>query len=242
MSAGFFITGTDTGVGKTAITGGMARGLRRRGLDAGVMKPVATGAHPPEEGGPASADAVFLARLAGVDDEPGLICPVCLELPLAPAVAAELAGQRVDPALPGQAFRILSGRHRLMLVEGVGGLMVPLAPGYLVEDLALALGLPLVVVARSGLGTVNHTLLTLARARSRGLAVAGVVINGLSGGEDLAERTNPDVIARYGAVRILGVIPRGVGVDVEAGRAGNVADLVEENLDWSAVLAELEEE
>ncbi|MDA8334509.1 MAG: dethiobiotin synthase [Peptococcaceae bacterium] len=239
MSAGFFVTGTDTGVGKTALTGALACGLRRRGLDPGVMKPLASGA---TRGGSGlvSADALFLVRMAGVSDDLDLICPVCLELPLAPAVAAELAGQRVDLVRVEQAFLRLATRHNPMLVEGVGGLMVPLAPGVLVEDLALGLGLPLVVVARAGLGTVNHTLLTLARARARGLSVAGVILNGMSADPDPAESTNARVIAALGGVRILGVIPRGEGVDVEAGRAGNMAALVEEHLDWAAIMAVLE--
>jgi len=239
VSAGFFVTGTDTGVGKTAVTGGLAFGLRRRGLDPGIMKPVASGATP-EGKDLVAADAVFLAQMAGVSDPPGLICPVCLELPLAPAVAAELAGMPVDPARVEDAFRVLQARHRVMLVEGVGGLMVPLTRDFLVEDLAGRLGLPLLVVARSGLGTINHTLLTLGRARQKGLRVAGVIINGMSPEPDLAESTNARIIESLGGVKILGVIPRGEGIDVEAARAGNIAALVEDNLDWSATLAEME--
>lgn len=238
MSAGFFITGTDTGVGKTAVTGGLAAALRRRGFDTGVMKPVVSGT---ENGDTVAADAVFVAQMAGVSDAPGLISPVSLELPLAPAVAADLAGTTVDLALVEDAFRILRSRHRVMLVEGVGGLMVPVTWDLLVEDLAARMGLPLLVVARSGLGTINHTLLTLARARQKGLRVAGVIINGISPTPDLAESTSPRVIAMLGGVKILGLIPMGEGIDVEAARPGNIADLVEDNLDWPAVLAELEE-
>jgi len=187
-----------------------------------------------------AADAVFLARMAAVDDALDLVCPVCLELPLAPAVAADLAGQKVDVVKIGEAFRVLGSRHRVMLVEGVGGLMVPLDGAFLVEDLAARLGLPLLVVARAGLGTVNHTLLTVARARQRGLRVAGVIVNGLSPEPDLAERTSPAVIGKLAGVSILGVIPRGEDVDVEDGRAGNLAALVEEHLDWPALLAAME--
>ena len=236
---GFFITGTDTGVGKTAVTGAMAHVLRRRGLDPGVMKPAATGCI--RRGAElVAADALFLARMAGVDDALDLICPCRLELPLAPAVAAQLSGERVDLSKMEEAFRLLGSRHRVMLVEGVGGLMVPLSGAFLVEDLAVRFNLPLLVVARPDLGTINHTLLTISRARQRGLSVAGVVVNGLPGEPDAAQRTSPLVIGSLSGVKILGVIPRDGEVDVEAGRPGNLAALAGEHLDWPALLAELE--
>lgn len=202
--SGLFITGTDTDVGKTFVGACLAAALRRRGRDVGVMKPAQSGYAP---GDPAS-DAVRLARWAGVDDPPDLVCPFAYEEPLAPEVAAARAGRPVDPARVRAALAELARRHRHLLVEGAGGLLVPLAPGWTVADLAVEAGFPLLVVARPGLGTVNHTLLTVFYARSRGLEVAGVVLNGYAEPLGVSEQVNPSLIKRYGDVPVIGRLPR----------------------------------
>ncbi|MDP2935542.1 MAG: dethiobiotin synthase, partial [Dehalococcoidia bacterium] len=158
---GIFVTGTDTGVGKTVVAAGLAAALKARGVNVGVMKPVQTGDYP--------GDAAVLRLAAGVDDPLNLILPCYLQAPLAPAVAALLGDRPVSPALIMEAFQELCQRHEFMIVEGVGGLMVPLLDGYSVADLIVAMGLPALVVARPGLGTINHTLLTIKQAQSVGI-------------------------------------------------------------------------
>lgn len=168
---GLFVTGTDTGVGKTYASCALLRALRARGLEVGAMKPVETGVGPE---GP--EDARRLAEACGAGDPLDEVCPQRFALPAAPPVAAAAEGRTVDLGAVRTAYARLRGRHRLLLVEGAGGLLVPAAEGTSMAELAAELGLPLLVVARAALGTINHTLLTLAVARARGLAVAGVVV------------------------------------------------------------------
>ena len=159
-----------------------------------------------------SDDARRLAAAADVDDPWSLINPICFKEPLAPWAAARRARSaiRLDTSLA--AFRSLRRRHSFLIVEGVGGLLVPLGPRATVADLAKRLGLPLVLVARPGLGTLNHTLLTLECARQYGLRVAGLILNSASPPPRapmarLAERTNPQILARLGRVPLLGQLP-----------------------------------
>ncbi len=222
ITGGIFITATDTEVGKTTVACALAHALRRRGIDVGVMKPVATGCHQ-ENGTLVSSDVELLVRASGSQDPIDLVSPYRFKPPVAPWVAAARTPSPFFPPPRGgegrvrglpisfdrieQAFRLLAARHDLILVEGIGGLLVPLNERHTVADLARRLGLPLLVVARAGLGTINHTLLTLESAHSAGLEVLGVVMNGLSQEHSLAEKTNPEVIERLGKVKIFGVIP-----------------------------------
>ncbi len=203
---GFFITGTDTEVGKTFVTAALADAFRRRGMDVGVMKPVATGCLE-ENGALISEDARILAAAGGVADSYENISPYRFKPSVAPLVALngikEISLDRIE-----RAFQDLSRRHEIVLVEGIGGLLVPLDKKSTVADLARRLDLPVLIVARSGLGTINHTLLTLQAARAAGLKVAGVILNGRSAAPSLSERTNPDVIRQFGDIPILGIVPR----------------------------------
>jgi dethiobiotin synthetase len=187
---GLFVTGTDTGVGKTLVTAAVALALRARGVGAGVVKPVQTG----------EGDAPTLKALVGLEQELDEIAPFSYRAPLAPLVAARLEGRPPGLAEVVDRVRGLSARHELTIVEGVGGLLVPVGDGWTVADLAADLGLPVLVVARAGLGTVNHTLLTLAEARRRGLEIAGVVLNGR---RDESSETNPGLIESFGDVPVL---------------------------------------
>jgi len=239
IAKGIFITGTDTGVGKTVITAGLAGCLKQRGLNAGVMKPVQSGAI---KKGPVlvSADALLAMKTAGVDDPLELVNPYCLEAPLAPKVAAELAGVKINPDRITDAYHKLRGRHELMLVEGAGGIMVPLAEGLLVADLILMLGLPAIIVARPALGTVNHTLLTIEYARARGIRTAGVIINNLAKETaGMAEKTAPSLIAEFSGLPVLGIVPRAEGVDVEAGEPGNIVEQADNAINWDLLLKSL---
>jgi dethiobiotin synthetase len=172
VSRGFFVTGTDTGVGKTLVACALAAELRARGLDVGAMKPVETGV-----GRAGPLDALALAAAAGAGDPLDAVCPQRFALPAAPAVAAAHAGLRVDLGAIRRAFALLTSRHEWLLVEGAGGLLVPLQDDFTMGELARELGLPLLLVARAALGTINHTRLTLEAAAARGLRVAGVVIS-----------------------------------------------------------------
>ncbi len=219
------VSGTDTDVGKTLVAGGLARLLRDRGVDVGVMKPVASGVPP-------DADAEWLIAAAGVDDPLELVCPLRFRDPLAPAVAAQLAGQAVEIAHIHQAFAALSARHRFLIVEGVGGLLVPIDWDYDVRRLASDLALPLLIVARAGLGTINHTVLTVEAARARGLTVSGIVLcESRDQPAGLAEQTNPAAIERLTDAPVLGTLrylSDQVRGDIDA-----VAAALAEDIDWT---------
>ncbi len=188
---GYFVTATDTGVGKTVVTAALASLLRARGRDVAVFKPVQSGALADDPAG----DAALL----------GAECVYSFAAPLAPVVAARAEGVTIELEPILARARELVAKHELLLVEGAGGLLVPLAPALDIADLAAALGLPLVVVARAGLGTVNHTLLTIEAARARGLEIAGVVLNGDS---DESTTGNAALIEAGSGARVLAQIPR----------------------------------
>jgi dethiobiotin synthetase len=213
-----FVTATDTEVGKTAVAGALAAVLRERGRNVGVMKPFTSGCEE-IDGRLVSADGVCLAQAAGSNDVHELICPVRLRHPLAPTVAAGLEGRELDLSAVWEAMDRLSADHDCLIVEGIGGIMVPLVADYLVADLAAELGAPVLVVARPALGTINHTLLTVTHARARGLDVAAVILNASTRSEPgLAERTNPEIIRRLaGACPVLGPLGWCEGVSVEDG-------------------------
>lgn len=206
-SKGIFITGTDTGVGKTYVACGLAKTLGDTGMDVGVMKPAETGCRM-RSGSLVPRDALLLMKSAQVRDSLSLVNPYRFRKPLAPAVAAECDGKIIDPGKLVKAYQTLSGRHDLMIVEGAGGILAPLSGKYTYLDLAKKLGLPVLIVARPGLGTINHTLLTITALRSHQVAIAGIVINyALEQKAGLAEKTSPAVIEKISGIRITGVIP-----------------------------------
>ncbi len=210
---GLFITGTDTDVGKTVVTAALAHAFKQRGMSVGVMKPVATGCRRGPGGRLISSDVEQLLRASGAADPVELVSPYRFAPPAAPLVAAAEASSAVPPSVISldrveEAFHQLARRHDFVLVEGIGGLLVPLNEKQTVADLARRLGLPVLIVARAGLGTLNHTLLTIETARSAGLDIFGVVLNGGTGRPSLAERTNPAVIERLGGVKIVSTIPK----------------------------------
>ncbi len=230
---GIFITGTDTGIGKTAVASGLAGAFKNRGYSVGVMKPVQSGALV-RNGRLYSQDAEFLMKAVDNHDEPELVCPVLLREALAPAVAAEIEGKFVDIGLIKNAYLQLEKRHDLVIVEGAGGIAVPLGKRFLISDLITCLGIPAILVARAGLGTINHTFLTIEHARRRGIRVMGIVINNYRGG--IAEETNPEVIAELTGLPILGIIPHDPVINVESGSQGNIVPLVEKNVDLEKII------
>lgn len=202
---GLFFTGTDTGVGKTFVTACVAHVLRGQGHAVAVCKPVATGARPDGTGW-VSDDTVALAVAAGETDRRAVTSWAFPE-PVAPPVAARRHGVVLTLTDLAGAVRRRGRPGVTVLVEGVGGLLCPLTEDETVADLAAGLGLPLVVVARRALGTLNHTLLTVEVARHRGLPVAGVVVNETTPPEGLAEATNVEELRRLLPVPLLAVVP-----------------------------------
>jgi dethiobiotin synthetase len=201
---GLFVTGTDTEVGKTVVSAAILAALRARGTAAVGLKPLITGLDEPA--GPVwPRDHELLAELAG--RSPDEVTLAAFGPPVSPHLAAEAAGR---PAPTVQALgewvrgRASEPEPVTAIVEGVGGLLVPFGPdrGQDVRALAAELGLPLLIVARAGLGTINHTLLTLEAARTRGLSVAGVVLNRWPAEPGMIERSNLETIARLGAVEV----------------------------------------
>lgn len=215
---GWFVTGTDTGVGKTIIAGALARLLREAGRRVGVFKPVATGCRRDVRLGLVSGDSEFLAHCAESPDDLATITPVRYRAEVAPMVAAQRKRRPIDFTAIRDAWARITSHSDATIVEGVGGLLVPLDERTLVADLAVEFGLALIVVARAGLGTINHTLLTLEAARARGLRVDAVVLNRYESMQPtLAEETNPDVIARLGRAPVPIVVPNEPRVDPSRG-------------------------
>jgi len=204
-----FITGTDTGVGKTYVGAGLAEALVRSGVDTGVMKPAETGCRR-RSGRLIPRDALTLMKAARVRDPLGLVNPYRYQKPLAPSVAAQYEGNRIDPRKILKAYRELAGRHDFLIVEGSGGIMVPLAENYTYLELVRDMDCPVVIVARPGLGTINHTMLTIASLKNKKIDVAGIVINQVQVGKTgLAEKTNPVVIERLSGLRVLATLAYG---------------------------------
>jgi len=199
---GLFVTGTDTGVGKTEVAVALVAGWRARGLDVAGMKPAESGRSAGTAG-----DAERLRAASGGGDPPEVSNPYAFAAPLAPAVAARLEGRAVSLDHVVRCARELSRRHQAVLVEGAGGLLVPLAEDATYADLALALEMPVLVVARAGLGTVNHTALTCEALSRRGLEVRGVVLNRATPGGDPSEPYNPAEIERLAGVRVVASLP-----------------------------------
>lgn len=199
---GYFITGTDTGVGKTVYTCQLARELRAQGQRVAAYKPACSGA----ENGPAAAptwsdvEALYTAT-EGLFDR-CRICPQTFLAPLSPPAAAALEGREVDETLLLSGYRWLAERADSVLVEGAGGFYSPISGNWLNADLAERIGLPVLIVAPNQLGTINQTLLTIEAVRRRGLEVAGVVLNQLRNPPDASVSTNAEEIQRRGHVTI----------------------------------------
>jgi len=231
MSKVILITGTDTGVGKTVVTAGLVAALRARGIDAGVMKPVASGCTI-ADGVMYSPDTDFLRTVTGVTEPDFMVTPVMLEPPLAPAVASRMTGVPVTVNQIQVGLYNLTERHPVVLVEGVGGFLVPVNDEMLMSDLAEKLCDSVLIVARSGLGTINHTLLTIEAVQMRGLRVAGVVFNHAYADDvDASTDTNPAEIERIAGVHLLGTLPFDPELSVEACSPGALVESVETNLD-----------
>lgn len=195
----YFITGTDTGAGKTRFSCLLIEALRAEGIAAAGYKPVCCGERD---------DALLLSAASGGLD-PERVNPVWLKAPVAPLVGGMLEGRPVDVAAMHAGYRTLAAEHPVVIVEGAGGWRVPLAEGYDMADFAVDLGLPVIVVVGNRLGALNHTILTVDAIRARGLQVAGLVVNQLSDELDTASITNKGVLEQLTGVPILAEIIHG---------------------------------
>jgi dethiobiotin synthetase len=207
MAKGFFITGTDTGVGKTIISGAIIKALQYLGVRACGMKPVETGCG--REGDVLIPyDGMFLKQIAQMEESIAVVTPCRFESPLAPLIASEMDGIQLSLHDITSNFIKLRYNYNAIVVEGIGGLLVPLRKDYFVSDLAKEMDLPLIIVARPGLGTINHIMLTVRQADASGLQVAGIILNHNRPPENsLAEETNPKLLAQVCPVPLIGVFP-----------------------------------
>ncbi len=206
MNRGFFITGTDTGVGKTLVACGLAAAFREAGYKVGVMKPAESGCRN-EKGHLVPQDAIFLKAAAGSTQSIERICPYRLGVPVAPSVAAAHAAVRIRPDFLVRLCHDMGAAHDLMVVEGAGGLLVPLNSNYTYADLAREIGLAVLVVVGNRLGAINHALLTLEHAACLNLKVSGYILNDMEGEKTPATDTNAETLAEMTRVPRVGRVP-----------------------------------
>ena len=231
--SGLFVTGTDTGVGKTLIAGAIARILSDSGRKVGVFKPIATGCKHHWEG-LVSDDTLFLSHCANSDLAFSTITPVAYLTPAAPIVSAAHEARAIDFDAIAAAYRHICEDSDVVIVEGIGGVRVPLTEQFDLLDLAAEFNLPVVIVARPDLGTINHTLMTVDCVRSTTLPIAGVVINGYDATKaDIAEETADRVIARCGNVNILAIAPFDETVSMEEPSLGELITKSMLDCDWA---------
>ena len=199
-----FITATDTDVGKTMVSGLLLQFLTNRSINCGYQKWASSGS------AESPADLESCLQIAKISPDPELLdlqVPYRFDFPGSPHLAAELAGEEIDPERIIGAYRQMCDRYEFLIVEGVGGLLVPLRRDLLLADLLVRLQIPTLIVARSGLGTLNHTLLTIEALRSRQIAIAGVVFTDGKNDDEILVEDNIRTIAEIGQVKILGRLP-----------------------------------
>ncbi len=236
MKGGIFITGTDTDVGKTVVSAGLALSLRERGIKVGVMKPIATGCTG-IEGRLVAHDAAFLME-AAENEFPPLICPSRFRQPLSPNVAALLEKKEVDVKGILRSYKQLREKYDFLIVEGIGGLMVPLRKDYYVANLVRDMKLSIVIVANAGLGAINHTLLTIDAATIRGINVRGIIFNRMSQTNcSISELTNPKVVHELSGVSVLGSLPDIEGLQMNSCQFGKLKEVFQERIQIEKIIS-----
>ena len=200
------VTGTDTGVGKTVVSAAIARALSSLGVNVGIMKPIETGCHK-RNGKLTRSDAIYLKTAARVSDPLEMITPYAYQNPLSPRAASLLEGNEIFLETVLQTYDQLCRRHTFLIVEGLGGLLVPLTARADLPDLIRLLDLPVLLVARSGLGTLNHVLLTLRYGSGHGIRFQGIIFNRTTPSLSLADKTNPASLAERTDIPLLGTLP-----------------------------------
>ncbi len=215
MKAGYFITGTDTSVGKTIVSAAILRGFIKKGLKIGAMKPFETGCLN-KDGILLPSDGMFLRDMAEMNDSLELVTPIKFETPASPLVASRLEDIEIDMDRIFKIFETLKKKYDYLLVEGVGGLMVPITQGkrkktksfYFVRDLIKDMDLEAIVVCRPTLGTINHTLLTVEALNNKKIPIKGFIINYSNLiKDDISEKTNLDILREILDIPFLGTMP-----------------------------------
>ncbi|MDE1812198.1 MAG: dethiobiotin synthase [Thaumarchaeota archaeon] len=201
----YFITATDTGVGKTTITSTLAACLQKLGVNVGVMKPIATGIV--QKTGFKSADVSILCHAAKVHDSEDEVNPIFLPLPVSPYDASKALNLKFDKKIIFEQFKKLQNKHDVMLVEGIGGILTPLSRDYFVADLIKEMGLETIIITRPTLGTLNHTMMTVNTCRDRKILIAGIIVNNYDENGGPAEKNAPSTIYEITGIPILGVLP-----------------------------------
>jgi dethiobiotin synthetase len=207
MGKGVFITGTDTGVGKTFVAVKLIEAMKNKGLKVCPMKPVESGCRIRKDR-LIPEDTVKMLKASGLKESIDVVNPYRLRHPLAPSIAAEIEGVRINKKKIFLAYNRLLSKYDVTIVEGAGGIMVPIYKNYLFLNLVEELNLPVVIVSRPSLGTINHTLLTIEALKNKKLNILGVIINYSARiKKGLPERTNPEVIEKLGRVPLLDIVP-----------------------------------
>jgi len=227
--SGVFVTGTDTGVGKTVVAAGIAGAMRKDGIDVGVMKPIATGI--PQVKGFKSSDAELLAKISGSKDAENEINPVFLPLEASPLAASRALNIDIKLDEIFSAFKRLTDKHDFVVVEGIGGIMVPIKQKYFIIDMIKEMNLPVLLVSKAALGTLNHTVLTIRACEDYDLNIAGIVLNGVRN-DNFAEKTASEIIHELTEIFVIGSIPFVDGLD-----ARNVIDLVNKHVKYDLLIS-----
>jgi dethiobiotin synthetase len=235
MSKGIYIIGTDTEVGKTVVSAGLMHLLLAKKQRSAYFKPVASGAVV-INGITEAIDAVFVRTAAGFIEEQKNITPFVFKNAVAPHLAARLEQKPIDVKVIKDRLRYLKERYEWIIAEGAGGLAVPVNDeGYMQYDLIRELGFSCLLVVRPGLGTINHTLLTMDFARSVGLKIKGIIINGSTQG--LSERDNMETITRLVNVSAIITVPALIGVNTEKCQIGNLKEVFEKSIVIDEIMA-----
>jgi dethiobiotin synthetase len=213
MNRGIFITGTDTGVGKTLVAAALAVALKHAGRTVGVMKPIETGISPSAT---ARSDAERLRSIIDCQEQLREVCPYRFSSPVAPLAAAQAEGQKIESATIRKIYRLLASRYDWTVVEGVGGALVPITPDTDIVDLIAQLRLEAVVVGRSGLGGINHARLTIEALRRRNIPIVALVLNQTRPTRStlarIQERTTIELLRKTAGVPVLGPLPHQSGL------------------------------
>ncbi|HEY6757711.1 MAG TPA: dethiobiotin synthase [Nitrososphaera sp.] len=229
---GIFITGTSTGVGKTVVAAGIAWALRKRRIDVGVMKPFAT-ANRAFSTKYRSQDTAILAEASAAKDPDYRLNPFFYSIAASPLVASELKpGAPVNIKKAVQSLKNLGKEHDFLIAEGIGGIMVPLTENESVADFAKQVDLPVIIVATTKLGTLNHTLLTVMACEKFGLKIEGIILNKISKKPNIVEKKTVEVIERLTHVKVLAVLPFSQEVSYAA-----FGKVLERDLDFDKLLS-----
>ncbi len=235
-----FITGTGTGIGKTTVAASMCAFLSiRKNLNIGVMKPFESGIAKRNKD-LLPWDAICLREASCSTDDLDDINPYMFEAPLAPEVAADLEHIQIDLDIVDKIYRKIAKNHDIVVVEGAGGVLVPIKKDFFYADLIERWATPAIIISRIGLGTINHTLLTCKYLESRGASIIGVILNNNDGTDDLAAQTNFEALSRHINVPILGVFPHFKGLLKEGMNRNLLADIFAKNIDTETMMERIE--